>query len=456
MIEEKKALELIAQGEGQFVEFKETVPSKVRELSEEVCAFANASGGYIFIGVTNGNRISRNLVIDNSKRSAIQDSLDSIQPKIDCEFYSLCLSGQNIWVIEVPEGDEKPYFASGTAYMRSGANSQKLRNPSDVRQLFADAGSLHYDESTCKWFSVSDISEQAITEFKKRAGITAKADSFELIRNLKLLNRKEEMTNVVPMFFSDACGTSIPHAVIRCFRFKGTDKVHIIDSKTFGGPVFRQYDDATNWLKEKLAVEYVMDGFNPRKEIWEIPLDAIKEALTNAICHRDYYESGATITIELYDDRLEISNPGGLLPTVARDFGHKSLSRNPLIFELFTRMHLVEKVGSGIPRMADEMKDANLPAPEYRTEGFFTTILRKRPTSKSSKNKEKSKEKSKEKTSDRVLRLIRNNPYITTSEMAEECGLSDNSIYKAIRKLRERQIIEREGGDKGGKWKILI
>ena len=452
MIEEKKALELISQGEGQFVEFKETVPSKVRELSEEVCAFANASGGYIFIGVTDGSNISQNLLIDNSKRSAIQDSLDSIQPKIDCEFYPLSISGCPIWVIEVPEGDEKPYFASGSVYMRRGANSQKLRNPSDIRQLFADAGSLHYDEGTCKWFSATDISEQYVREFKKRAGITAKAGGIEFIRNLRLLNPKGEMMNVVPMFFSDACGTAIPQAVIRCFRFKGTDKVHIIDSKTFEGPVFKQYDDATNWLKEKLSVEYVMDGFNPRREIWEIPLDAIKEALTNAICHRDYYETGANITVELYDDRLEISNPGGLLPTVAMDFGHKSLSRNPLIFELFTRMHLVEKVGSGIPRMADEMREANLPAPEYRTEGFFTTVLCK----KSPSEMPKSKEKSKEKTTDAVLRLMRENPYVTTSEIAEECGLSNNSIYKAIRKLRERNMIEREGGDKGGRWKILI
>lgn len=105
-----------------------------------------------------------------------------------------------------------------------------------------------------------------------------------------------------------------------------------------------------------------MDGFNPRIEKWEIPLDAIKEALTNSLCHRDYFDTAANIMVELYEDRLEISNPGGLLPIVARNFGHMSKSCNPKIFEFFTRMDLVEKVGSGIPRMADLMNKAELPA----------------------------------------------------------------------------------------------
>ena len=456
MIDEKKAQDLISQGEGQHIEFKENVPSKVRELSEEVCAFANSSGGYVLIGVNDNQGFSK-VSIDNSKRSAIQDSLDAIEPKLDCELYTVTIEGHNIWVIEVPEGNEKPYFSSGSVFVRRGPNTQKLRKPSDVRQLFEDSGTLHYDEALCKWFDFGKVLGSAVREFKEQAGITSKASDMEIITNLELLGPKGEMTNVVPMFFSDECGKAIPQAVVRCFRFKGTDKVHILDAKTFGGPLLNQYNLASLWLKERLSVQYVMQGTSPRKEVWEIPLDAIKEALTNSICHRDYYETGATITVELFDDRLEISNPGGLLPSVAKDFGHKSLSRNPKIFELFTRMHLVEKVGSGIPRMLNLMEEAHLPAPIYKTEGFFTVVLYK--TTPSSPeyidNKEKSKEKSKEKTSVKVLRLITNNPRITTAELALECDLSDNTIYKVVRKLREAGQIYRKGGDKGGEWIVV-
>ena len=79
----------------------------------------------------------------------------------------------------------------------------------------------------------------------------------------------------------------------------------------------------------------------------------------------------------MFDDRVEVSNPGGLLPIVAKDFGHKSMTRNPLIFGLFTRMHLVERVASGIPRMQEAMKEANLPEPEFHTDGMFTVIFKR-------------------------------------------------------------------------------
>ncbi|MBQ8069459.1 MAG: putative DNA binding domain-containing protein [Bacteroidales bacterium] len=454
MIDENKALELIAQGEGQHVEFKESVPSKVRELSEEVCAFSNASGGYVLIGVNNKSGFVKGFTIDNTKRSSIQDSLDAIQPAVDCGFYPLTVQGHDIWVIEVQEGDNKPYVASGSIYVRRGANSQKLRTPAEMRQLFDDAGALHFDEAFNKWFRMDEVSEQAVREFKEKAGISSAAPAPELIRNLELLGPKGEMTNVVPMFFSDECGKRIPQAVVRCVLFKGTNKVHIIDSKTIGGPLLSQYNETTKWLKQRLAVEYIMDGFNPRIEKWEIPLDAIKEALTNSICHRDYYDTAANIMVELYDDRLEITNPGGLLPIVAKNFGHMSKSRNPKVFELFTRMDLVEKVGSGIPRMSDLMKEAGLPAPEYRTEGFFTTVLYKNKNTVKETGKKTIKETGK-KMPERILEIIGENPQITVSDIAERCGLTYNGAYYHIEKMRNKGILLHKGGDKGGEWVIL-
>ena len=158
--------------------------------------------------------------------------------------------------------------------------------------------------------------------------------------------------------------------------------------------------------------------------------------------------------VQLYDDRLEISNPGGLLPYVAEDFGHRSRSRNPNIFRMFTRMHLVESVGTGIPRIARILSEYGFPPAEYKTEGFFTTALWKK-ASRSTEQSGDSKEKSKEKTEEKVLRLITANPRITTAELAAECGLNENTIYKAVRKLREGGRIQRKGGDKGGEWIVL-
>ena len=127
---------LIHSGECYCVEFKVRVPSKIRELTEEICAFANADGGYVFIGVNdNGQIIGTNL--ENDKRSAIQDSISEISPPLHCELYSANIENKTIWVIDVPSGKDKPYIFSGSIYVREGANSQKLRTAEDMRNFFS-------------------------------------------------------------------------------------------------------------------------------------------------------------------------------------------------------------------------------------------------------------------------------------------------------------------------------
>ena len=235
------------------------------------------------------------------------------------------------------------------------------------------------------------------------------------------------------------------HAVVRCVLFKGTDKVYIIDDKTFGGPLFQQYNKAIEWLKGKLQVAYKIEGTGPRKEVWEIPLEVFKEAIINALAHRDYDEQGASITIEMFDDRVEITNPGTLLPVVAKNFGRKSLSRNPLIFGLFTRMHLVEHIGSGIPRMRKEMLDAGLPEPIYETDGMFTvTFLR----SFNDKTVELTSLQSK------VIQTVKTNPSLTMEEIGKAIGIGRTSVYKIVKSLKEIGILEHKGRKSDGKWVV--
>jgi ATP-dependent DNA helicase RecG len=177
----------------------------------------------------------------------------------------------------------------------------------------------------------------------------------------------------------------------------------------------------------------------------------ITTGFTYALSHRDYYEKGAVTTIELFDDRVEISNPGELLAAVGKDFGHKSISRNPLIFGLFQRMHLVEKVGSGILRMEELMLGNNLPAPIYQKEGMFSVIF-KRPVAAVV---QETMEKTMVKTSEKILGLINENNSITISELAKMIGLTTRAIEKQIDKLQKKNKIKRTGSDKSGYWQIL-
>lgn len=216
--------------------------------------------------------------------------------------------------------------------------------------------------------------------------------------------------------------------------------------------MLQQYNRAIEWLKGKLQVAYEMEGTGPRKETWEIPLSVFKESIINALSHRDYYEQGASIMIEMYDDRVEITNPGDLLPVVAKNFGRKSLSRNPLIFGLFTRMHLVEHVGSGISRMKKDMLDAGLPEPIFETEGMFTVIFR-RPTA--TQTPIIKKEFQLTQIQNAILSAIAETPTTTMDELGVKLGVGRSSVYNNIKELKEQKILSREGRKNDGKWIIL-
>ena len=334
------------------------------EFQWKVRNFANAAGGYVLIGIDDRGTI-KGTTIDNTKRSAIQGSIGEISPALHCELYPVDVDGVKIWVVEVPAGRHVPYFFGGCVFVREGANSQKLTNVEEIRELFQQAEKIYYDSIPNRNYNIYDhLDTDVLKAFRREAHISNNVDDELLLENLQAFTENGDVKRGAILFFDKHPETLFFHAVVRCTQFKGTDKLHIIDDKTFGGPLVAQYEQALSWLQDKLNLEYEIKGIGARTEKWEMPLDVFREALINALAHRDYYEQGAFTNVEMYDDRIEITNPGGLLPLVAKHFGRKSLSRNPYIFSLFMRMNLVEHVGSGIGRMRELMLEAGLSEPQ--------------------------------------------------------------------------------------------
>jgi ATP-dependent DNA helicase RecG len=444
---------IVSNGEGFNVDFKIRVPSKVRELSEEICSFANAAGGYVLIGIDDANNI-HGVNIDNGKRSAIQDSIRDISPALYTELYPVEVDNKTVWVIEIPSGKNKPYVLSGAIYVREGANSQKLVTAEELRAFFQQCDRIFFDEVSCPDFDHNtQIDLETFEVFRQESHINQGITPVQILNNLQVFDKENRMKRGGVLFFGKHPEDYFYQAVIRCVRFKGINKVHIIDDKTYGGSILQQYRHARNWVQDKMEVSYIIEGMESRKEIWEIPLEVFKEAIINAICHRDYYEKGATIMLEVYDDRVTISNPGGLLPVVKKSFGTMSMSRNPLIFGLFTRMHLVEKVGSGIPRMQNLMIEAGLPEPVYQTEGFFSvTFLRpsKGDIHSTEENKVKLTVIQKE-----ILKLMIDNSKITFIEMINTLHISNRTLNKHVKFLQDMNFIKREGSKRSGDWIVF-
>ncbi len=475
MLTSSDVINLLPSGEGYNIEFKLALPAKLKEITEEVCAFANAAGGIILIGVNDKNQIA-GTSIDNSKRSALQDAFKAISPELNLQLYKLTIERKDLWIIEVPSGPQKPYTLSGAIYVRQGPNTQKITAVEQMRDFFQQANRIYFDENPCSGFDpFKDIDHNYFDNFRILARLSTTISNDQVFNNLKLMHPDGRMKNGAVLFFGSHPEHFIEKAVIRCVAFDGLDKTYIIDDKIFTGPLMIQYHQATQWLKSKLSVKYIIEGAGPRKEIWEIPESVLKEAIINALTHRDYYDKGGRTTIELFNNRLEIRNPGGLVSAIKpKDFGTISHSRNPLIFGLFERIDMVEQIGSGISRIRTEMDAAQLPPPIFITEGTFAVILHRQistheetPEKNTPVNKPETKEisrvktraktrvKTRAKTKKLIIEVISQNAMITIPELAETLGISDKGIEYHIANLKKEGLLDREGPTHGGKWIVI-
>jgi ATP-dependent DNA helicase RecG len=451
MLDAINLLSIVNSGEGYNAEFKVNIPTNMKSITEEVCAFANASGGVVLIGVDDKNKI-KGITLDNAKRSALQNSLKEISPALQCDFYMVEVEGKSVAVIEVPSGVNKPYVISGTIYIRQGPNSQKLTTVEEMRSFFQQAGRIYFDESPCIEIDVNnDLDLENIEVFRTNAGLSNSISNMQVFENLKLFNNEGYLKNGAVLFFAKEPEQYFEKAVIRCVAFNGTDKRYIVDDKVMNGPLYKQFVESMLWLRSKLNIRYDIEGegAKPRREIWEIPETVFKEAIINSLSHRDYYEKGGRITVELFDDRVEISNPGGLVSAITpKEFGKRSLSRNPLIFGLFEKMRMVEQIGSGINRITDLMQVEGLTPPEFSTDGIFTVTLRRSFDFSKWVNKWVNKLTAKQIV---ILKAIHANPKIKKAKLQELANLSSTAVDNNIEILKVEGLLER-AGTKGGVW----
>jgi len=442
---------LLQQGEGYNIEFKQSI---TKDIPQEICAFVNAAGGTLLIGVKDDNTIC-GVKVDNSTRSRVMDSLRVIDPRLDIEYKELQYNDKKIISLVCKTGRKKPYTLSGAIYIRIGPNSQKITSVEEMRDFFQQSERIYFDESLCPDFSFpNDFDEMAFTKFLILSGISTAHATQTILENLKLRGDNGDLKNGAILFFGKKIQSYFETAFIRCVCYKGDDKRYIIDDKYISGNLLQQYEESVRYIYTKLNLSYDIEsqGTLARKETWEIPEIVFKEALINALTHRDYYDKGAPTMIEIFDDRIEITNPGALVNSIPRSqFGKRSISRNPLLFGLFSKIKLVEQVGSGIARMRSAMIEANLQEPEFNVEGMFSVSF-KRPPNFAKWFALISPQIGK--TRSWIIELVHRNPSISKSAMAKTIGISTTAIDKHILYLRTNGLLHRIGPDRNGQWHV--
>jgi ATP-dependent DNA helicase RecG len=444
---------LIQIGEGFTVEFKRS-PS---HLGREICAFANAAGGTILIGVDdNSEKIGITDV--NRLKSQVQTFARNIDPPLVLDIDMV----DNVLVVTVPSGPNKPYSANGLFYIREAANSQQMKRD-EIREFFFKEGLIRFDEQPCRRFDLRrDFDIKKYQAFIRSADIPRGLKREDVLKNLQVIT-EGGMTNAGVLLFSKKVPKFFLQASMICALFQGTTKTKVLDQATFRGDIAENYNDAISYLMSHLNTEYVIKA-GPREEILELPEEALREAILNAIAHRDY-RSTTTIQVHIFQDRLEIINPGGLVSGLKlKDLGRVSRPRNLLLFSLMARMDLVEQIGSGIKRIREAVRTYGLKPPLIEADAEWFSIIFWRKTQHDAIEKSRRKETlvtpSHEGLSEgvnegvaRLMEFVRKNPGFRTPQISKEIDVPIKTLERWLKQLRNEGKIEFRGSPKtGGYW----
>lgn len=427
---------ILEEGEGLKIDFKESFDSK--GLGKDLVAFTNAVGGRIFLGIDDHMKV-KGIEITNKLKSEIQDLARNCEPQIKINLQKVVFNQKSILTIEVAEGNNKPYLCSNGFYLRQGANSQKLSSD-EILHLVVGLGKVRFDEQyTLKFIFTRDFDLSKFTDFLKRTGITQIGSVQSVLQNLSLgmMNKKKFiLNNTGVLFFSKDPYKFYHQNIITCVLYKGKERVEVLDRKNFSDDLLKNYEDTVSFLRQHLRVQYSIENTGPRKETLELPESALRETVLNAIVHRDYFDERFGIFVEIFDDRVEITNKGKLLFEKSK-LGTLSLARNLLIFDIFYRLRLIEKIGSGINRIKKVMKQAGLIV-EFDVDDFFKVVFRRgnfEPLSEPLKP---------------VVQYIEKNKSSTQGDIMQALHLSRATATRYISKLQKKGLIRRLGSKKTG------
>jgi len=350
-------LKLLEKEESNKLEFKERFNDSVLKT---IAAFANTYGGLIIIGVNNKREVVGIDVDDENYQKIINKVINKLGITPDFEIAEV--DDKSILAIEVNKS-YIPVSFEGRYYKRVG-NTTREMNFEELKRFFQR--DLRWERLSERDFKIDEIDEDSVRRFLRTAKAKGRLTVFngnepieEILERLGLMENGK-INNAGMLLFGKNSQKYFDHARVRVVRLK--DNITIIGDRWIEGNLFNQFRETEEAIKNFINVRYKIKGFE-REDIWDYPLEAIREAIANALLHRDYLRP-INVQIKIYDDKLWFYNVGGLpedWDTEKLLSSHASMPRNPTIFNVFYLAGIVESVGSGIERMMQALKDAGLP-----------------------------------------------------------------------------------------------
>lgn len=369
---------LIDKGESETLEFKESFDKEAIRTST---AFANARGGTILIGVSDKGKIKGTSIGKESLQKWANRISQSTEPSIIPQIEVKKTKEKSLVLIRIKEFPIKPVSMKGRCFKRVG-NSNRKMSPQEIAKMHLDSRGTSWDALPAREASIEDIDLEEVEKYIRKANTAGRRSIEEDEEPMRVLEKLELIKNRVPtwsaiLLFGEEPQSLLPQAQIHCGRFREETKV--IDDQMIEGTIIKQVNDALDFIRKNINVEFVRTGKPGRKEMWDYPLEALREAIINAVCHRDY-SAPSNIEIRIYDDRLNVWSPGGLPSGITLEDlykPHQSVLRNMKIAGVFYDIGWIEQWGSGIEIMRKACTDAELPEPALEENQGLQVIFRK-------------------------------------------------------------------------------
>lgn len=466
----------LRQGEGKDLEFKADVNTDRKTFLKTVVAFANGIGGTIIFGIDDKTHAVTGFSASDVffKMDALANSIaDNCQPIITPDIDCFAVDDKTIIVVNIAEGSQKPYcykpegFLTGI-YIRFAGTTRRATDYQQ-RELYFEQKRYSFDQTKTH----QQISEQDVAHLCRRLLQHAETRRLDLRKEAPtrpigkaqliaehLIHEDNGRLFASPGFqLLSGNLTEHPDARIRCALFKGLTRTVFIDRKEFDGPIDEQIESAVQFVLRHINRGARIDSLY-RQDLYELPVDSIREIITNAVCHRSYLASGA-IFVNIYDDRLEVISPG-MLPsglTVEAMIEGQSKIQNRGIAPMFAYMNLIEAWGSGIPRLFENCRIYGLPSPKITEQGtdvrveifrspFKTDIhgvILPKPADKPHTTTQK----------DRLLQYLAEHPDAKIHDITQAFDCSGTTVKRQLSELKAAGKLTREGSLRRSRWVVL-
>ncbi|MDE2718768.1 MAG: putative DNA binding domain-containing protein [Chloroflexota bacterium] len=460
----ERIIPLTASGESETLEFKETTGTR-REAARTVCAFLNQDGGQVLFGVKRDGGVVGQQVGEHTIEE-LSAELRQIDPPAFPTVERVPLgSGREVIVVSTGRGPTRPYIYRGNAYRRVGNTTLAMSPDEYNRMLFERMHSeQRWENQPAAGWSINDLDvaeiRRVVAEGVRRGRMDEppSREPADLLRGLGLLHDGVLLRAAAVLFGNgERLEVDMPQCLLRVARFRGTDKMKFLDNRQFNGNAFTLLANAERFLRDSLpiAARFEDDRFDRIDEPLYPPL-ATREALANALCHRDYSIGGGSIGVAIYDDRLEITSAGSLhfgLTPEKLFVPHESRPWNPLIARAFHRRGIIEEWGHGTLKMSDLTSAAGLPMLEIEDDGWCVTVRfrhgqyvpqRRGGIASYSERQEMI-----------LAFLASTEDGLTRREIQARLGpsVSERQVRRALEELQNHGLVVSPGRGKSGRWK---